>query len=325
MKFLLRFASLVLSCLMLVFTANGALAQKSYPDRVVRIIVPYTPGASNDIRARFIAEKLTKSWGQQVIVENKPGADGAIGLEMVAKSAPDGYTIILAPSSALAIHPLIYKTVPFDPIKDFQPITQLGSNRIVVSVPPSSPIKSVKELIASAKSKPGKLNSAYSSADFYLAGEMFKFATGVNITLIPYIGGAPALTALIGKEVQLMFSSEQMVLSHVRAGTVRVIAVCSAKRSPTMPDIPTMMENIPGFETNLWSGLLVPAGTPKEIVSKIHAEVVRILQMPDTKAFFASALIETIVGSTPEEFAGFINAELKRYDKLIKDANIPRL
>jgi len=323
-KIIFCFAGLVLFCMGLVFTVSSVFAQ-SYPNKPIRIIVPLTAGGPNDIRARLIAEKLTESLGQQVLVENKPGADGAIGAEMVAKAAPDGYTLLLGPNGVVVIVPALYKKVRYDPVKDFAPITQLTSSVVTLLVNPSLPVKSVKELVALAKSKPGQLNYASPAAVHHLTTEMFKLMAGVDIVHIPYKGSAPSMTALISGEVSIMFDTSLSTMPHIKAGKARVLAVCSAKRSPTMPDVPTMSESgLPGFEANTWAGVLAPAGTPKEIVKRLNTEIVKILHMPSVKERLSSVGDE-IVGSTPEEFAVYIKAELERYTKVIKDASIPRI
>lgn len=322
MKFLLRFGSLVLFCVVLAFTVSSVFAQ-SYPNKPIHFIVPFSPGGPNDIRARLIGEKLTESWGQQVMIENKPGADGAIGMEFVAKAAPDGYTILLGTSGATVVTPNLYKKVRYDPVKDFAPITQLTSSAITLLVNPSVPVKSVKELIALAKSKPGQLNYASPSSPFYLTAEMFKLMAGVNIVCIPYKGSAPSMTALISGEVSMMFDTSLMTMPHIKAGKARAIAICSAKRSSALPDVPTMSESgLPGFEASTWAGVLAPAGTPKEIVTKLNTEIVKILQMPGIKDRLTN-INDEIVGSTPEQFGTFIKIELTKYAKVIRDSGIP--
>ena len=229
MKLILRFSVLTFLCVVYTVAANGVFAQ-SYPNKPIRIIVPLSAGGPNDIRARLIAEKLTESLGQQVVVDNKPGADGAIGAEMVAKSAPDGYTLLLGPNGVVVIVPALYKKVHYDPVKDFAPITQLTSSVVTLLVNPSLPVKSVKELVTLAKSKPGQLNYASPAAIHHLTTEMFKLMAGVDIVYIPYKGSAPSMTALISGEVSIMFDTSLSTMPHIKAGKARVLAVCSADR-----------------------------------------------------------------------------------------------
>ena len=324
MKSIFRFTVLALFCVVLTVAVNGVFAQ-SYPNKPIHFIVPFAPGGPNDIRARLIGEKLTESWGQQVVIENKPGADGAIGMEFVAKAAPDGYTILLGTSGATVVTPNLYKKVRYDSVKDFAPITQLTSSAITMLVNPSVPVKSVKELIELAKSKPGQLNYASPSSPFYLTAEMFKLMAGVNIVCIPYKGSAPSMTALISGEVSVMFDTSLMTMPHIKAGKARAIAICSPKRSLALPDVPTMSESgLPGFEASTWAGVLAPAGTPKEIVAKLNTEIVKILQMPAIKDRLSN-IGDEVVGSTPEQFGAYIKIELVKYAKVIKDAGIPQI
>ncbi len=322
-KFLFLFAVLTLSCVVIAFTMSGAFAQ-SYPNKPIRMIVAFAPGGPNDIRARLIAPKLTEILGQQVVVENKAGADGAIGAEMVAKAAPDGYTLFYCEIASVTITPNLYKKVRYDPIKDFEPITQTGSSAFTLLVTPSLPVKSVKELVALAKSKPGQLNYGSGASLFYLAMERFKLMTGIDMVHIPYKGSGPSMTALVSGEVSVAFDTTFTPIPHVKAGRLRAIAICVNKRSPAIPDVPTMAESGFPFEATAWSGVLAPAGTPKEIVKKLNTEIVRILHMPDVKERFSSVGDEIVAG-TPEQFAAHIKAELEKYAKVIKDAGIPQI
>ncbi len=322
-KFLFRFEVLVLSCVVIGFTVSSAFAQ-SYPNKPIRMIVAFAPGGPNDIRARLIAQKLTESLGQQVVVENKSGADGAIGAEMAAKSAPDGYTLFYCEIASVTITPNLYKKVRYDPIKDFEPITQTGSSAFTLLVNPSVPVKSVKELIALAKSKPGQLNYGSGASLFYLAMERFKLMTGIDMVHIPYKGSGPSVTALISGEVSVGFDTTFTPIPHVKAGRLRAIAICINKRSPAIPDVPTMAESGFPFEATAWSGVLAPAGTPKEIVKRLNTEIVKILHMPDVKDRFSSVGDEIVAG-TPEQFAAHIKAELEKYAKVIKDCGIPKV
>ena len=322
-KFLLHFSGLLLSCVVFAVGVSGAFAQ-SYPNKPIRIIVAFAPGGPNDIRARLIAPKLTEILGQQVAVENKAGADGAIGAEMAARAAPDGYTIFYGEIASVTITPNLYKKVRYDPIKDFEPITQTGSSPFTLLVNPSLPVKSVKELVALAKSKPGQLNYGSGASLFYLAMERFKLMTGINIVHIPYKGSGPSMTALISGEVSVAFDTTFTPIPHVKAGRLRAIAICINTRSPAIPDVPTMAESGFPFEATAWSGVLAPAGTPKEIVKRLNTEIVKILHMPDVRDRFSSVGDEIVAG-TPEQFAAHIKAELEKYAKVIKDAGIPKI
>lgn len=322
--FLSRFTGRALSFLVLGVAANGVLAQ-SYPNRPIHFVVPSSPGGANDFRARVIAEKLTQSLGQQVLIENKPGADGAIGLELVAKAAPDGYTIVQTAAGSAAVNPALFKKLRYDPVNDFEQITLVISTTIILAVNPSLPVNSVKELIALAKAKPGQLNYATSTAAYYLITEMFKLRAGIDMVYIPYKGDAPAVTALISGETPVMFDPILPLLSHVKAGRVRPLAVASANRSTALPNVPTMAESgFPNFEVSTWTGIAAPARTPKEIVRKLNAEIVKILHMPAVKERMESGG-DTIVGSTPEEFSAFVKAELVKYRNVVNEARIPRI
>jgi tripartite-type tricarboxylate transporter receptor subunit TctC len=322
-KFLFRFAVLALSLVIITFTVNGVFAQ-SYPNKPIRMIVAFAPGGPNDIRARLIAPMLTESLGQQVVVENKAGADGAIGAEMAAKSAPDGYTLFYCEIASVTITPNLYKKVRYDPIKDFEPITQTGSSPFTLLVNPSLPVKSVKDLVALAKSKPGQLNYGSGASLFYLAMERFKLMTGINMVHIPYKGSGPSMTALVSGEVSVAFDTTFTPIPHVKAGRLRAIAICINKRSAAIPDVPTMAESGFPFEATAWSGVLAPAGTPKEIVKRLNTEIVKILHMPSVKERFFSVGDEIVAG-TPEQFAAHIKAELEKYAKVIKDCGIPKV
>ncbi len=323
-KCILSIASLALSCLFVALSVSGVLAL-DYPNKPIRIIVPFAPGGPNDVVARLVAEKLTESWKQQVMVDNKPGADGAIGMELAAKAAPDGYTIILGTSGSVIVTPSLYTKLRYDPVKDFAPITHLTTTPIVLLVNPALPVRSVKELIALAKTKPGQFSYASPSSIFYLVGEMFKLRAGVDVAYIPYKGGAPSMTALISGEVAMLYDTILTVVPQVKAGKARAIAICSAKRSPVMPDVPTMLESgLSDFEASSFSALLAPAKTPPEIVQKLNTEIVRILHMPVVQERL-SKMGADIVGSTPAEFSTHIKAELEKYARVIKAAGIPRI
>ena len=312
--------------LFLVFViAAGAAAAQTYPSKPIRIVVPFPPGGGAEFRARVIGEKLTRSWGQQVVVESRPGADGAIGAEAVAKSAPDGYTLLLNTPGISVVNPVLYKKLRYDPLEDFAHVTQLMNTTIVLVVNPSLPVRSAKELIALAKSKPGQLNYATVASVFYLVTEMFKLKTETDITYIPYKGDTPAIMAVITGETAMMFAPILPLLSQIKAGKVRPLAVASANRSPTLPDVPTMSESgVADFLISTWIGISAPAATPREVVAKLGAEIARTVRMQDVRDRLESGG-DIIVGSTPEEFTAFIRADLAKFRNVVRDARIPRI
>jgi tripartite-type tricarboxylate transporter receptor subunit TctC len=310
-----RIAIVVL--LALSFSAEA----QTYPAKPIRIVVPFAPGGGADIIARILGQKMTESWGQQVVVDNRAGASGNIGAELVAKSAPDGYTLLMA-SSALAINPSVYKSVPYDALKDFAPITQPGLLPNILVVHPSLPVKTVKDLVALSKSRPGQLSyaSAGAGTGTHLAAEMFKLMAGVNMVHVPYKGGGALISDLLGGHVVLTFATLPSVMPYIKAGRLRPIAMTTSKRWPGLPGVPTIAESgFAGFEISTWIGLLAPAGSPREAINKLHGEVVRILKLPDVRGRFEELGIEP-VGDTPEQFAQYIKGELAKYAKIAKQS-----
>ena len=293
-----------------------------YPSKPIRLVVPFPPGGSLDVVARAIGQKLGDAWGQPVIVDNRPGAGGNIGADLVAKSAPDGYTILEGALSTHAVNVSLYARMPYDPVKDFVPITLVAVTPNVLVVNPSLPVNSVAELIAYAKANPGKLSfgSGSNGSAGHLAGELFKTEAGVDMVHIPYKGGAPALQDLLGGQIQLMFDNLANSMQHVRAGKLKALAVTTARRSSLVPDLPTLAETgLPGFDIYTWWGFMAPAGTPRSIVAKWNAEVRRILNTPEMKTFFAQQGAEPSPTST-EQFAALIQSEIPKYAKIIKDS-----
>jgi tripartite-type tricarboxylate transporter receptor subunit TctC len=318
---LLSLAILLGSSAGLLRVAGDAFAQ-GYPAKPIRIVVPFTPGGTTDVLARAIGQKLTASWTQPVVVDNRPGAAGNIGSEVVAKAAPDGYTLLMGTVSTHGINPGLYSKLPYDPVKDFAPVTLVAKVPNILVLHPSVPASSVTELIAHAKAKPGQLNFASSGngTSIHLSGELFKTMAGVQMTHVPYKGSAPALTDLLGGQVSLMFDNMPTALPHVKAGRLKALAVTSAKRSPAIPQLPTMAEaGLPGFEATSWFGVLAPAATPKEIVGKLNGEIVRILKTPEVRAQLSGQGAEP-VGDTPEEFAAHIKAEMAKWAKVVKES-----
>jgi tripartite-type tricarboxylate transporter receptor subunit TctC len=309
--------------LVLVLSPLCALAQSGYPAKPVRFIVPSAAGGGTDIIARAVAQKLSAALGQQFVVDNRPGAGQMIGIELAAKSAPDGHTILMA-ASTLAINPIMYKKVSYDPVRDFAPITQAASLPNVLVVHPSLPVKSVAELVALAKKQPGKLD--YASAGIgtspQMSMELLKSMTGIDLLHIPYKGTAPGVVDLLAGQVKVMAPNLLTALPHIKAGRLRALAVTSAKRSEALPDVPTIAEaGVPGYESVQWYGVLAPAGTAREIVTRLHAEIVRALGEPDVRERLAADGAEP-VGSTPEQFAAFIRSEIDKWARVARAAGI---
>lgn len=302
----------------------AATYAQTYPTRAIRFIVPFTPGGGNDTIARLIGQKLAAATGQQVLIDNRPGAGGAIGAEAAAKSPADGYTLFLAGVATHGINPNLRKKLGYDPVKDFDAVSLIASAPLLVVVHPSLPVKSVKELIALAKSKPGLINYASNGAggSSHMAVELFKMMSGTNLVHIPYKGLAPALTELLSGEVQVMFSSAVGMLPQVRSGKLRAIAMTGSKRSAAIPSIPTVAEaGVPGYETGSWYGIVAPAGTPKPAIDKLSKEIIAIVHTPEfTNRLNDEAVIA--VGSTPADFAAYIKKELARWAKVIKQSAI---
>jgi tripartite-type tricarboxylate transporter receptor subunit TctC len=307
----------------MVLLAPVVMAQQAYPNKPVRIIVPYPPGGTADIIGRTIAEKLGVLWGQSVIVENRAGAGGTIGVDAVAKAAPDGYTMVLGVTGPLTIAPSINAQLAYDPLRDLVPITLVAAVPSLIAIHPSVPARDLKELIALAKSQPGKLTfaSAGTGTSVHIAGELFKSMAGVDMVHVPYKGGAPALNDLLGGQVSMIIENMPQLLPQVRAGKIRALAVTSQQRSPTLADLPAVAEILPGYEATTWFGLLAPAKTPQEIVRKVQSDVAKIGMLPDVKERF-TGLGADVIASTPEAFAKHLQSELVRFSKVIKDANI---
>jgi tripartite-type tricarboxylate transporter receptor subunit TctC len=312
------------SCLAapLFAVAAGFAVAQGYPVKPVRMVVPFPAGGATDIVGRIVAQKLTEAWGHQVIVDNRGGAGGTIGSDVVAKSAPDGYTIVVATSSTHAIAPSLYSKLGYDPVRDFAPVTLLANATILLAVHPSVPARNVRELIALAKRQPNALSFASSGNGgiSHLVGEQFKSLGGIQMLHIPYKGDTPALTDLVSGQVSLMFGTAVSFLPYVKSGRLNALAVTNPKRSPIVPDIPTVAESgLPGFEALQWFGILAPAGTPKEIVARLNGEIVKILRLPEVRERMSSLGAE-IVGSTPEQFASFLKADTAKWAKIVKES-----
>ncbi|HUJ00201.1 MAG TPA: tripartite tricarboxylate transporter substrate binding protein [Usitatibacter sp.] len=308
-----------LAAALVLAVASTAHAQP-YPSKPIHFVVPYPAGGPLDTVARLLGQKVSESVKQTVIVENKPGAGGNIGADFVAKSAPDGYTILMGAVATHAINPTLYSHIPYDPVKDFAPVTEVAWTPNVLVVNPSLPVTSVKEFIAYAKAHPNQLNfgSGSTGSAGHLAGELFKSMAGVQMVHVPYKGAAPAMQDLIGGQIQLMFDNLASSLGQIRAGRVRALAVTTLKRSSLAPDLPTIAESgLPGFDISTWFGVFAPGGTPQPIVRKLHDEFVQALRAPDVQAKFRTLGAEP-VGNTPEEFAAYIRSESQKYAKVVK-------
>jgi len=307
-------------------SATQALAQSApnWPAKPIRWVSPFAAGGSNDIFSRALAARLTEVYGQPVIVENRVGAGGTIGAEVVARSVPDGYTVILGSSPTHAIAPSVYPTLSYDPIRDFVAISMIATVPNVLAVHPSVPAKSVKELIAVARRQPGKLNfaSAGNGTTQHLAGELFKVMAGVDMVHVPYKGSVPAIADLIGGQVDLTFDNMPTVLPMVNAGKLRALAVATSRRSATMPELPTISEaGLPGFDASPWFGVFAAAGTPGPIVTRWHAEIVKALAAPEVRDRMKSLGAE-LVGNSPEAFAAQLRAEIPKWADLVRRAGV---
>ena len=303
-------------------TPLAIAAGEAYPSRPIRLVVPFPAGGPLDVVARAIGQKLTDAWGQPVIIDNRPGAGGNIGADLVAKSAPDGYTILEGALSTHAVNVSLYSKMPYDPIRDFAAITLVAVTPNVLVLNPSVPANSVQELIAYAKAHPGKLSfgSGSNGSAGHLAGEAFKTEAGVDMVHVPYKGGAPAMQALLAGDTQLMFDNLSNSTPQLKAGKIKALAVTTARRSALAPELPTLAEaGLPGLDIYTWWGFLAPAGTPKEIIAKWNAEVTRILVTPEMKAFFAQQGAEP-APTSPEEFSALIRREITKYAKIVKDS-----
>lgn len=304
-----------------VLSATSALADSSYPTKPVRIVVPLSAGGPTDLLARIVGQQLGERLGQPVIIENRPGAGGNIGAEIVAKAPPDGYTLFMGTSGPLSINPSLYNKLAFNPATDFAPIALIASAPFVVATHPSLPAKSVKELVALAKSKPGQLNfGAVSGSAAHLATELFKSTAGVDMVHVSYKGAAPATNDLVAGQIQLSFASTPGVMPSVKAGKLTALAVTSAKRTSQLPEIPTLAESgFPGYEASVWYGLVAPAKTPQAIIVRLNTEINKILQDSATRQKLSTNDFEP-AGSTPEQFDAYIKSETVKWAKVVKSS-----
>ncbi|MDP2238753.1 MAG: tripartite tricarboxylate transporter substrate binding protein [Burkholderiales bacterium] len=308
--------------LMMLIAALAVLSPvhaQQYPTKPLRLIVPYPPGGGTDTIARVFALKLSEAIGQQVVLDNRPGAGANLGLEIAAKTPPDGYTLLLA-TIANTISASLYAKLNYDLVRDFAPVTLLATTPHIVVVHPSLPVKSARELITFAKARPGQItySSSGSGTPAHLAGELFASMTGVKMIHVPYKGGGPSVIALVGGEVSVGFPTMPSVIGHIKAGKMRALALTTAKRSPSLPDLVTLGESaVPGYDVGSWYGLLVPAATPKEIITRLHAETLKVLRLPDTLQRLDAAGFEVLT-STPEEYGAFTRSEIEKWAKVVK-------
>lgn len=324
-----RFAFAMMAALFAVAPIAPSLAASApaqaatYPDKPIRWIVPFPAGGAADLISRPLAQKLAEKWGQQIVIDNRPGAGSNLGIELAAKAPPTGYTLVVVPATFTAT-PSLYPKLAYDPVRDFAPITLISSSPLVLIVPPSLPVKSLAELIALAKSKPGELNYASSGigASAHLAAELLKGLAGIDVAHIAYRGQPPAIIDMLSGRVQMMFANVPVALPQITAGKLRGIAVTTLQRSPQLPNLPTVAESgFPGFEVNQWTGLVAPAGTPKAIIAKLHDAVVAALETPEVRSNLINQGFQP-AGGSPEQFAAYIQSELQKWGKLIRERGI---
>ncbi|MCW5604285.1 MAG: tripartite tricarboxylate transporter substrate binding protein [Burkholderiales bacterium] len=316
-----EFIAATLVILLCSGTAHAAQTP-NYPTKPIRLIVPFAAGGPMDIMSRAIGERLTTAWGQQVVIDNRGGAGGGIGVELAARSTPDGHTLLTGHIGTHAVNASLYDKLGYDPVKDFAPITLIATLPLGLFVHQSVPAKSVRDLIATAKARPGQINfaTASSGGPTHMAAEMLKSMAGISIVHVPYKGNAAALNALVAGESHMMFSNLLTGMPHVRTGRLNVLAVSSGKRSPQAPDLPTIAESgVPGYDITPWYGILAPAGTPRAVVMKLNHEVVRIVESPEMKSRFVTQGVD-LTTSTPEEFADLIRTEIPKWRKIVRDS-----
>ena len=314
MKALTRFAAFAFSAFVCSAGAQG------YPAKSIRVVVPFSPGGTTDLTARLMAQKMSDAWKQTVVVDNRPGASGMIGADLVAKSAPDGYTVLVSSTQEIAINQYIFSKMAYNPEKDFAPVTLASITPLILVLHPSIPVKLVKELIALARTRPGQLSFASpgNGSVQHLSGELLKTIEKINMVHVPYKGAGQIMPDLIGGHVVMFFSGMPPAMPHVRAGKLRALAVTTTTRSPAAPEVPTMAEaGVPGFDISNWFGVFVPAGTPRDIIGKLNAEMVNALRQPDVKEKLSSLGAEA-VGGSPEELAKFVRAETAKYAQIVK-------
>jgi tripartite-type tricarboxylate transporter receptor subunit TctC len=306
-------------CILLSVAAASVLAQ-GYPDKPLKLVVPFPPGGPTDIVGRLVAQKLAEGIGQPVVVENRPGAGGTVGSTAVARAPADGYTLLYGSSSTLAIAPSLYRDLAYDPRTAFAPISLVSRGPIIAAVNAQLPAKTLKDFIALAKSSPGRINygSAGSGTPPHLAAELFKTVAGVDLVHVPYKGGGPAVSDLAGGQVQVIFEGLPSLLPHIKSGKVRALAITGAKRDPALPEVPTFAEaGLPGYDANFWNGLVAPAGTPAEVIARLNSVLVQALATPEVHAALVRLGLEA-AGTTPQQFGDFIAAEIDKWARVVK-------
>jgi len=316
-------ASMRLLFLIAALVVFSNVSAQTYPAKPVRMVVPWAPGGTTDILGRVIAQKMSDKWGQPVVVENRGGAAGNIGTEAAARSPADGYTLLLGTMSSHAMNQFLYEKMSFDPVADLAPISLVANVATVLVVHPSLPVNSVNDLIALARAKPGQLNFASGGIASFnqLCAELLKMSTRIDIVHVPYKGGGPAVTDLVGGKVDMLFTGAPVTMSHIKAGRLKVLAVTDSQRSAALPDTPTMGESVTGYEFNNWYGIMAPAGTPRPLVDALNAEVRRILALPDVRERF-SGLGADPTPSTPERFGTVMKADAEKWGRIIKQAGV---
>ena len=310
--------SVALALALLLATACGSVVAQTYPAKAVRFVVGYPPGGPTDLLARIVAQKLAESWGQQVLVDNRPGASGMIGAELTARAAPDGYTLLMVPVT-YAVTPSLFPKMNYNAEKDLIPVAQVAAAPFILVVHPTLPVKTTRDLITLARGRPGQLNFASASTGGipHLAGELFNTMTGVKMVHIPYKGGAPATTDLLSGQVSLMFNNMLSAMPQVKNGRLRAIAVTSSKRSPAAPELPTIAETVPGYEASGWYGALAPAATSRDLIAKLNTDMNRVMRLPDVAQRLAGDGVDA-VGTTPEQFGIYLRQEIVKWGKVVK-------
>jgi tripartite-type tricarboxylate transporter receptor subunit TctC len=308
-----------------VFAWNGASYAQTYPAKAVRVVVGFAPGGSTDLTARIFAQELNKLWNLQVVVDNRPGASGMIGADLAAKAPPDGYTWLVSPQTSIVVAPLIFKKVPYDPVRDFAPIAVIGSTPQLLVLHPSLPPRNFKEFSAFVKKNAGTLS--YASGGFgstpHMAGELLNTSLGVRVTHVPYKGENPGVADLLGGQIPYMFSNFPVVLPHVQAGKLRAVAITSLKRSPLASEFPTVAESgIPGFDTATWSGLYLPSGAPRDVIARISTDIQKIQSAPAFRKRMLDIGIDQSEADTPEKHAAFLKSENAKWSKVIREAGV---
>jgi tripartite-type tricarboxylate transporter receptor subunit TctC len=315
-----RACALVFAAAMTLLPA--LLAAAAFPARPVRLIVPFPPGAFNDQLARTLSQKLGERWNQPVVVDNRPGASTVIGTDLAARAPADGHTLLIV-SFAFAVNPSLHRTLPFDTAKDFTPVVLAAGTPNLLVVHPGLPARSVKDLVQLARERPGALDyaTAGNGTSNHLCTELFKSLAGVDLVHVPYKGSAPAVTDLLGGQVQVMFDNAPNVLPHVRAGKLRALAVSTAARSAFAPDLPAVAETVPGFDVEVWFGVVAPAGVPREVIGQLNADINRVLALPEVKRRFSEQGVR-VIGGSPEAFGAYLQAQMRRWAKVVQDAGL---